>query len=54
MAALTAARSDATMKAFYDSLLARGKKKLVATAAVMRKIIVIANAILRPAQLTAA
>ncbi len=54
MAALTAARRDAKMKAFYDSLLARGKKKLVATVAVMRKIIVIANAILRPEQLTAA
>ena len=35
------------MKAFYDGLVARGKKKLVALIAVMRKMIVICNAILR-------
>ena len=48
LAALTAVKHDATMKAFYDSLVARGKKKLVALVAVMRKMIVVANAILRP------
>lgn len=49
MAALTAARRDATMRTFYERLVARGKKKLVALTAVMRKLIVVANAMLRPA-----
>jgi transposase len=48
MAALTAVKHDPKMKAFYERLLANGKKKLVALTAVMRKIIVICNAILRP------
>lgn len=52
MAALTAAKHDPKMKAFYQRLIAQGKKKLVATVAVMRKMIVIANAILRQANQT--
>lgn len=37
MPALTAVRHDPTVKAFYESLLARGKRKLQALCAVMRK-----------------
>jgi hypothetical protein len=37
MSALTAVRHDPTVKAFYESLLARGKRKLQALCAVMRK-----------------
>lgn len=47
MAALTASRYDPQLKPFYQRLIANGKKKLVALTAVMRKIIVIANARLR-------
>ena len=42
--ALVAIRYDDKMKAFYDNLCARGKKKMVAITAVMRKIIIILNA----------
>jgi transposase len=48
MAALTASRRDPKLSAFYQRLLANGKKKLVAITAVMRKLIVICNALLRP------
>jgi transposase len=44
MAAMTAARSHSPLGDFYRQLLARGKKKMVALTALMRKIIVIANA----------
>ena len=37
MPALTAVRYDPVVKAFYESLLARGKRKLQALCAVMRK-----------------
>ena len=47
MAALTAARSHSALGAFYQRLVASGKKKMVALTALMRKIIVIANAKLR-------
>lgn len=49
MAALTAARRHPELNAFYRRLLANGKKPIVATVAVMRKLIVIANARLRDA-----
>jgi transposase len=49
MAALAAARHNPTLRAFYQRLIANGKKPLVALTAVMRKIIVIANARLKPA-----
>ena len=42
-AALSAAKYDEKLSAFYKKLLSNGKKKLVALMAVMRKIIVIAN-----------
>jgi transposase len=50
MAALTAARADPILKIFYQRLIANGKKPIVAITAVMRKIVVIANARLRDLQ----
>ncbi len=44
LAAMAAARSKSSLKDYYESLLKRGKKKMVALTALMRKIIVIANA----------
>jgi len=39
--------SNSPLKAFYEKLVANGKKKMVALTALMRKIIVIANAKLK-------
>jgi transposase len=50
MAARSVVRYNKSLTAFYQRLLANGKKKLVALTAVMRKLIVIANAKLRPIQ----
>lgn len=47
MAALSARRHNPVPKAFYERLVAAGKKPLVAITALMRKMIVIANAKLR-------
>lgn len=47
MAALSAARHDAIFKAFYQRLLVAGKKKMVALVAVMRKLIVLLNRMLK-------
>ncbi len=47
MSALSAARSHSILGSFYQRLIASGKKKMVALIALMRKIIVIANAKLR-------
>ena len=47
MAALSAVRYNPAMKAFHDRLEARGKKPKVILTAVARKLLVIANAILR-------
>jgi len=47
MAAMSASRSKGPLGQFYKDLLARGKKKMVALTALMRKIVVIANAKLR-------
>ncbi len=49
MAGLAAIRHDPTIKAFYQRLCANGKKPIVALVAVMRKLIVIANAKVRQA-----
>ena len=49
MAALAASRHDPKLRATYQRLIAAGKKPLVALTAVMRKIIVIANARMRDA-----
>jgi transposase len=47
MAALTAARCDPDMQAFYDRLEQHGKPAKVILVACMRKLLIIANAILR-------
>jgi len=47
MPALVAARYIADMKAKYQALVAAGKPAKVAITAVMRKLIVLANALLR-------
>ena len=44
---MAASKSNSPLKLFYERLLANGKKKMVAQTAVMRKIIVMANAKLR-------
>ena len=48
MAALTASRRDPKLSAFYQRLIKAGKKPIVALTAVMRKLIIICNAVLRP------
>jgi transposase len=48
MAAMSAVRYHKTLRPFYERLLAAGKKKMVALVAVMRKLLVICNAVLRP------
>lgn len=47
MATLSAVRYNATIKTFYQRLLARGKKKKVALTACMHKLLTILNAIVR-------
>jgi len=47
LAAMAARNSNSNLKVFYEKLIARGKNKMVALTALMRKIIVIANAILK-------
>jgi transposase len=47
MAALSASRAAGPLSAFYKKLLQRGKKPIVAITALMRKLVVIANARLR-------
>jgi transposase len=49
MAALAARKHNPTLKAFYQRLVLAGKKPLVAITAIMRKLVVIANAKLRAA-----
>jgi len=47
MPALVAIRFNPDLKAKYDQLVANGKEKKVAITAVMRKLLVLANALLR-------
>jgi transposase len=47
MAAMAARNSNSHLKTFYQNLISKGKRKMVALTALMRKIIVIANAKLR-------
>ena len=49
MPALSAARHDPTLSAAYKRLVANGKKPMIAIVAIMRKMLVIANARLRDA-----
>ena len=51
LAAMAARKSNSTLKSFYDKLISSGKKKMVALTALMRKIIVIANARIRDCSL---
>jgi transposase len=48
MAAMAARRHNPALAAFFDRLVARGKKPIVALTAVMRKLVVIANAVVKP------
>ncbi len=50
MAALVAARHNPILKAFYDRLVAAGKPKKVALVALMRKLIVLLNHLLKNPQ----
>ncbi|STX58528.1 Transposase, IS116/IS110/IS902 [Legionella israelensis] len=47
LAAMAARNSNSSLKSFYNQLISSGKKKMVALTALMRKIIVIANARIR-------
>ena len=47
MAAVSAARCNPDLKAFYARLVARGKEAKLALTAVMRKLIVLASALIR-------
>ena len=47
MGAMVAKRHNPVLKAFFDSLVAAGKPKMVALIAVARKLLTILNAILR-------
>jgi transposase len=47
MAAVSAARFNPALKAFYDRLVAKGKKAKVALTAVMRKLVILANTLVR-------
>jgi transposase len=47
MAALSAARANPPLKAFYQRLRAQGKKPKVALTAVMRKLIILANTLIK-------
>jgi transposase len=54
MAAMSAVRHHKTLRPFYEAMLDRGKNKMVALVAVMRKLLVICNAVLRPAAVKSA
>ncbi len=47
IAAMAARNSHSKFKVFYEKMISKGKKKMVALTAIMRKIITIANAKLR-------
>ena len=44
LAAMAARNSKTNLKEFYEKLITKGKKKMVALTALMRKLIVVANA----------
>lgn len=50
MAALSAARAHPALSALYERLTSAGKPKRLAFAAVARKLVVIANAVLHDAE----
>jgi transposase len=51
MAAMAAARFNPTLKIFYQRLIAAGKRPKVALVAVMRKLVVVVNAMLRESEM---
>lgn len=51
IAAMAARCSNSPLKAFYEKLIAKGKKKMVALTALMRKILTIANAKLKEVEM---
>lgn len=50
MAALVASRANASMKQFYERLVAEGKPKKVALLALARKLVVALNAMVKSGQ----
>lgn len=48
MAAVVAAKHDPKHRSFYERLLSQGKKPPVALIAIMRKLMVVCNAVMRP------
>ena len=50
MAALVATRYNPPLKAFYQRLVAKGKPKKVALVAVMRKLLIILNTMVKKQQ----
>ena len=50
MAAMNAVRHDPILRAFYIKLCAAGKKPIVALTAVMRKLVVLLNRLLKNPQ----
>ena len=50
MAAVTASRHNPVLAPFYDRLIAAGKPPKVALVAVMRRLVVYANAVLKSGQ----
>ena len=54
MAALSAARCKGQLKAFYLRLRAAGKKPKVALVALMRKLVLLMNHVLKPENLNSA
>jgi transposase len=47
MAAVSAARCNPDLKAFYDRLRGKGKEAKLALTAVMRKLVILANTLIR-------
>lgn len=50
MAAVTASRYNPVLKSFYERLIAKGKPAKLALVALMRRLVVFANAVLRSGQ----
>jgi transposase len=50
MAAVTASRHNPVLKSFYQRLIAKGKPAKLALVALMRRLVIFANAVLRSGQ----
>ena len=51
MAALVAVRHNKRMKGIYEGMVARGKRKKVALVAVMRKMLVVLNTMMKTGEM---